>query len=48
MLKGNITTKRDANKIIKATTRRKISESECQVPPGPSLHGSQKVEKAGA
>lgn len=36
MLTGNITTKMEAKKIIKARAKRKLSESGCQVPVGPS------------
>ena len=37
MLNGHITTKRKADKIIKGTAGRQlITESGCQVPPGPS------------
>lgn len=48
MLTGSITTNIETSRTIKATARRKPSESGCQVPPGPSPHVSQQVEKAGA
>lgn len=36
MLTGNITTKMEANEVTKARAQRKLPESGCQAPAGPS------------
>lgn len=41
---GNITTKMEANKIIKARAKRRLSESGCHVPAGPHP-GSQQQRR---